>query len=159
MLLVGAALLLRLSYEDLRRRRLPNRLVAGYGLLSPLALLASGASAAQWVQHGVVAAVGFAVFLALFAARALGGGDVKLGTAVLAWTDVHDLPLVLQAVSLAGLVVALLGLLIGAPCLRRVFARGWRRRIRRALLVKRGVPYGAALAVGGLCAMPAYWVV
>ncbi len=151
-------MLLRLSYEDLNRRRLPNPLVTGYGLLSPLALLASGASATQWMQHGVVTAVGFVVLVALFALRALGGGDVKLGTAVLAWTDVQDLALVLLAVSLAGLMLALLGLLIGAPCLKRMFTGGWRRRVRRALLVSRGVPYGVALSVGGLCAMPAYWV-
>jgi len=155
-LLAGVALLLRLSFEDLRRRRLPNRLIAEYGALCPLALLLSGASWTQWLQHGAVAVVGFLVFLALFAVRAMGGGDVKLGTAVVAWTNIQDLVPTLLVISLTGLALALAGLLFDMPCLRRFFARGWRRRLRRALLVRRGVPYGAALAAGGLFAMPMY---
>lgn len=148
--------MLRLSYEDLRRRRLPNRLVAAYACSAPLALLASGAPAAQWLQHGLVATAGFIVMLILFALRGMGGGDVKLGTAVLAWTQAGDLTRVLLTISLTGVAVALLGLLVGAPCLRRMFARGWPRQLRRALLVQRGVPYGVALATGGLFALPAY---
>lgn len=156
MLAIGAALLLRLSYEDLRRRRLPNRLVAAYACSAPLALLASGAPAAQWQQQGLVAAASFMVMLIFFVLRGVGGGDVKLGTAVLAWTQSGDLMRVLLAISLTGVVVALLGLLVGAPCLRRMFGKGWLRRVRRALLVQRGVPYGVALATGGLFALPAY---
>lgn len=155
-LLAGAALLLRLSLEDLRCRRLPNRLIAGYGALCPLALLLSGASWAQWLQHGVVALAGFLIFLALFVARAMGGGDVKLGAAVMAWTGVQNLTLVLLVISLTGLALAMAGLLLNMRCLRRSFARGWRRQLRRALLVQRGVPYGVALAAGGLSAMPMY---
>lgn len=149
-------MLLRLSWEDLRRRRLPNKWVSWYGLLCPLALLASGASLSEWLQHGVVAVVGFGVLLVLFAAHALGGGDVKLGTAVLAWAGVQGLIPVLLAVSFAALVLALLGLLLNLPALRWVLVTGFARNMRRALLVRRGVPYGAALAIGGLVAMQAY---
>jgi prepilin peptidase CpaA len=150
-------LLLRLSYEDLRRRRLPNRLVAAYGCLCPLALLASGAPPAQWLQHGIVTAVAFLVFLALFALRAMGGGDVKLGTAVLAWAGAQQALPVLAAVSFAGLALALAGLLLNAPGIRRAMPPcKWGRRAQRALSVRRGVPYGAALAVGGLAAMRSY---
>lgn len=149
-------MLLRLSFEDLRYRRLPNRLVAWYGLLCPLALLVSGASMTQWLQHGTVAVVGFLVCLALFAARALGGGDVKLGTAVLAWAGAQDLMTILLVISLTGLVLALLGLLLDMPCLRHGSVASLLRGARRALLVRRGVPYGVALAAGGLAAMPAY---
>ena len=155
-LAVGVVLLLRLSFEDLRHRRLPNRLVAGYGLLCPLALLVSGAPMVQWLQHGIVAVAGFLVLLALFSARALGGGDVKLGTAVLAWAGVQDLMSVLLVISIVGLVLALLGLLLNAPCLRRGSVAGLLRGARRALLVRRGVPYGVALAAGGLAALPIY---
>lgn len=102
--------------------------------------------------------MGFLVLLLLFAARAMGGGDVKLGTAVLAWAGTGDLMTLLLVISVTGLVLALAGLLFNARCLRTVFARGWRRRIRRALRVQRGVPYGVALAVGGLFVMPGYLV-
>lgn len=152
----AAVVLLRLALGDLQHRRLRNSLIVWYAGLCPLALLVSGASVWQWLQHGVVAAVGFLVLLALFAARAMGGGDVKLGTAVLAWTGTGDLMTILLIISITGLVLALLGLLFNARCLRRVFARGCSRRIRRALRVQRGVPYGVALAVGGLFAMPGY---
>jgi prepilin peptidase CpaA len=150
--------LLRLALGDLQHRRLRNRLIAWYAGLCPLALLTSGAPAWQWLQHGVVAIVGFLVLLLLFAARAMGGGDVKLGTAVLAWAGTGDLMTLLLVISVTGLVLALAGMLFNARCLRTVFARGWRRRIRRALRVQRGVPYGVALAVGGLFAMPGYLV-
>lgn len=110
----------------------------------------------QWLQHGMVTVLGFLVCLALFAARALGGGDVKLGTAVLAWTGPQELMTVLLVISLVGLALALMGLLLDAPCLRRSLAASVLRGTRRALLVRRGVPYGVALAAGGLAAMPAY---
>lgn len=149
-------MLLRLALGDLRHRHLRNRLVALYAGLCPLALLTSGASMWQWLQHGAMAAMAFVVLLILFAARAMGGGDVKLGTAVLAWAGVEDLTAILLVITVTGLVLALAGLLSDAHCLRRVFARGWCRRVRRALRVQRGVPYGVALAVGGLFAMPGY---
>jgi prepilin peptidase CpaA len=152
----AAAVLVRLALGDLLHRRLRNRLIVWYAGLCPVALLTSGASGQQWLQHGLVAVVGFLVLLALFAARIMGGGDVKLGTAVLAWTGGADVANVLLVISVSGLIVALMGLLLNAHCLRRIFARGWRRKIRRALRVQRGVPYGVALAMGGLFAMPGY---
>ncbi len=156
MLAGAAALLLRLALGDLRHRRLRNRLIVWYAGLCPVALLTSGASGSQWLQHGLVAVVGFLVLLALFAVHAMGGGDVKLGTAVLAWAGSANVANVLLVISVSGLIVALMGLLFNARCLRRIFARGWRRRMRRALRVQRGVPYGVALAVGGLFVMPGY---
>lgn len=156
MLAAAAVLLLRLSLEDLRQRRLPNSLVARYGALCPAMLLISGAPAAQWLQHGILTAVGFLVLLTLFAARAVGGGDVKLGTAVVAWTDPQDLMPVLLVISLTGLLLALTGLLVNARGLRSTLGRGLGRRIRRSLRVRRGVPYGVALAMGGLFTMPGY---
>lgn len=158
MLAGAAALLLRLAQSDLRYRRLRNSLIAWYAGLCPLALLTSGASAWQWLQHGAIAAVGFLVLLALFAARVMGGGDVKLGTAVLAWAGTADVANALLVISITGLIVALMGLLFNARCLRTIFAHGWRHRMRRALRVQRGVPYGVALAAGGLFVMPGYLV-
>jgi prepilin peptidase CpaA len=65
--------------SDLRARRIPNELVLG-GLVAGLALGERG------VALGCAGAiVGLAMLLPLFAARWLGGGDVKLLAACGAW--------------------------------------------------------------------------
>ncbi|WP_397475035.1 prepilin peptidase [Pusillimonas sp.] len=163
MLSVAAiALLVALLYSDLHQRRLPNRLVAVYAVLCPIALLASGAAPATWLQHGVVALAAFVFFLALFALGGMGGGDVKMGTAVLAWAGVQTLSESLLLIAMSGLVLALLGLAADRLSGLRGSARKspaanlWRKALH-ALSAKRGVPYGVALAMGGMAALPLYW--
>ena len=158
----AVALLVALLYCDLRRRRLPNRLVAAYAVLCPVALLASGAAPATWLQHGVVAGMAFMLFLALFALRGMGGGDVKMGTAVLAWAGLQTLTESLLLIAVSGLVLAFLGLLAdklsgvsGPP--KHIEGSGLWRAVLHALSAKRGVPYGVALAVGGMAAVPIRW--
>lgn len=158
----ATVLLVALLYCDLRQRRLPNRLVAVYAVLCPLALLASGAAPATWLQHGVVAVAGFVFFLVLFALGGMGGGDVKMGTAVLAWAGVQSLSASLLLIGLTGLVLALLGLLadklsaLSSQTQAEPSPSMW-RKVLHALSARRGVPYGVALAMGGMAALPAYW--
>lgn len=152
------AILALLAWSDLRERRLPNRLVALYALLCPLALLLAQAAPGQWLQHGMVALAAFLVLLALFAVGGMGGGDVKLGAAVFAWAGPQSLWPVLFVIGVAGLLLALLGLLADALAKRRPPPMHSRARdLARALSARRGVPYGVALAAGGLAALPAYW--
>lgn len=150
--LLASGLLAGLAFSDLRERRLSNRLVALYALLCPLALLASDASRAQWWQHGVVMAAGFGLLLGLYALRGLGGGDVKLGAAVLGWSGVQALAPALMTVAVSGLLLALLGLAADAAA-DRARPGSWQASMLRVLSARRGVPYGVALALGGLAAL------
>src|SRR5690554_416706 len=96
--------------------------------------------------------------LLLFALGGMGGGDVKLGAAVFAWAGTQSLWPALFVVGVTGLLLAVLGLL--ADALSKHYPpplKSRRRKLARALSAKRGVPYGVALAAGGLAALPAYW--
>ena len=136
-LLVALAIaLLYAAATDIRRRQIDNWLTAGIALSAPLYWWASGLS--LWpgvaIQVGVAIAV-FAVLAGLFALRMMGGGDVKLLTALALWIVPQDFFKLLIVMALVG------GLLT-------VFVGGWhvikRQRDRIA------VPYGVAIAIGGL---------
>lgn len=118
----------------------------------------AGATPAQWLQHGLVGALGFLLFLLLFAVGGMGGGDVKLGAAVFAWAGTQSLWPALFVIGVTGLLLALLGLLADSLNKRWPAPAGsTRRKLLKALSAKRGVPYGVALAAGGVAALPAYW--
>lgn len=144
------AVLAVLAWHDLRRRWLPNRWVGCYAaLFLPYAWL-SGLGVAQLGAHLAVAGVGFLCLLILFVLGGMGGGDVKLGTAVLLWAGpISALP-ALVMITWSG------GLLAVAGWLADHATRGQRasppvmRSAVRALSARRGVPYGVALAGGGL---------
>ena len=152
-----AALLMLLGWKDLHHRRLPDPWVLTYGLLCPVGLMLQGATASVWLGHAAVAATAFIVLLGLFALGGMGGGDVKLGTAVFAWAGPQSLLPALFLVALAGLVLALAGLLCDRVLkASRLQSAPLTRRIVRSFSAKRGVPYGVALALGGMVALPAY---
>jgi prepilin peptidase CpaA len=80
-----ATALLVAAVTDLRRREIDNGLNAAIALAAPLYWLASGLG---WVAMGFqvgLAIVTFVAACALFAMRQMGGGDVKLLTAVALW--------------------------------------------------------------------------
>ena len=86
--LVGALAiaLLVAAFTDLRRRQIDNWLTAGIALTAPLFWWATGLS--LWpdvAQQFGIALAAFAVLAGLFAMRAMGGGDVKLLTALALW--------------------------------------------------------------------------
>jgi len=154
-------LLVALAYSDLRRRRLPNRLVGMYAVLCPLALMASGAAPVTWLQHGVMALLGFAFFLGLFVVGGMGGGDVKMAAAVLGWTGLSTLSQTLLLIAAVGLMLAVTGLIADR------LPKSGKRKASQAqaiwdrtlflLSAKRGVPYGVALTIGGMASLPVYW--
>jgi len=89
------------------------------------------------------AVVVFAVGAAAFAVGALGGGDVKLLAAVTLFAGPAGVVDFLAITAIAG---GLLGLamLAGAPLGQPALAGPLRARLRR------GLPYGPAIAAGGL---------
>jgi len=124
------------AVTDIRSRQITNRLNAAIALGAPMFWWASGL--AIWpdiaIQLGVALAT-FAVCAGLFAIRAMGGGDVKLLTALALWVP----PLLyLNLLIIMALLGGVLTLVLGAWHVMR------RRKDRIA------IPYGVAISAAGL---------
>jgi len=136
-LLAGLAIALVIAaFTDIRRRQIDNWLTLSIALGAPLFWWASGVS--LWpdmaMQLGVALAV-FGVLAGLFALGWMGGGDVKLLTALALWIEPGIFMQLLIVMALAG---GLLTVVLGAWHVMR------RQRDRLA------VPYGVAISFGGL---------
>jgi prepilin peptidase CpaA len=149
-----AALLVVTCWTDLSRRIIPNSVCIGVMLVGIAVRLAAG-PVALLESTGVAAAV-FALLLVLHARGGMGGGDVKLITALVLGRSLPGTIQLLSVMALVGGVLALLQLALRAmPCpvavpvdastLRRAYAAERRRSQERASL-----PYGVAIACGGL---------
>lgn len=136
-LLAGLAIaLVTAAVTDIRSRRIGNRLNAAIALAAPLFWCASGL--ALWPGIAMQLAVALATFAAcagLFAIRAMGGGDVKLLTALALWVE----PLLFVKLVIA---MALLGGLLTIVMMMAALMRRQRDRL--------AVPYGVAIAGAGL---------
>lgn len=139
LLIALVALLVIAAVGDVRRYLIPNRLC---GVVAALAL-------PYWVAVSIgqdmpllptlglqigVAFLVFAGFALLFALGAMGGGDVKLIAALALWVPAIRIPEMLFYVALAGGVLAFVLIVI--------------RRVRGS--TSRAVPYGLAIAAGGI---------
>lgn len=136
--LVGALAiaLLIAAFTDIRRRQIDNWLNASIALGAPLFWWATGLS--MWpgvaLQLGLALAT-FAVLAGLFAIRAMGGGDVKLLTALALWLPaILFIRLLLVMAIAGGVLTVVLGM--------------WHISRRRTGRLK--IPYGVAIAVAGL---------
>lgn len=145
---VACAVLSILAISDLRRRRLPNAAVAAYAALYFLHAWHVGVSRAALEAH-IALGVGALVFGALLLRLGwLGGGDAKLFAAVFLWTGPAYASAVFFVVSFCGLIVALAQLAYG-----RVGRGAGQSTALAWLAPARGVPYGVALAAGGIAAI------
>lgn len=136
LLAVLAIGLLVAALTDLRRRQIDNWLNAAIALAAPVFWWASGLSLWPGVgwQLGI-AVVTFIVTAALFALRAMGGGDVKLLTALALWIrPPHFLFLVVIMAMLGGLLTILFG--------------AW--HVARRKQGRVAIPYGIAISAAGL---------
>jgi prepilin peptidase CpaA len=130
-----AIALLVAAFTDLRSRRIGNWLNGAIALAAPLFWWASGLEPWPDIALQLAVALGtFVVLAALFAIRAMGGGDVKLLTALALWIEPSLFVGFLFVMALLG---GLLTILFGAWHVAR------RRRERLA------VPYGVAIALAG----------
>ena len=102
---------------DLAARRVPNRLTIGIfvgGILARAIL--GGAGAAAWGLAG--AAAGLGLLIVPFAARWMGGGDVKLAAAIGAWLGPAGVAWAVLFGLAAGGLLALIVLASGGRALR-----------------------------------------
>ena len=136
-----AIALLVAAATDWRRRQIDNWLNAGIALAAPVYWIAKGLPlwAPLWhpsivLQFGVGIAA-FAVFAAFFALKWMGGGDVKLLTALALWIEPEWF---LRLLIMMALVGGVLTIVLGSWHIAR------RQKDRLA------IPYGVAIAVAGL---------
>jgi len=139
LLAILAALLLAAAVEDVRGRTISNGKNIAIALLAPAWWWASGLT--LWPDLFVqlaTAVIIFGLFIGVFAAGWMGGGDVKLIGALALWLPLDSLSWMLIAMSVIGGVLTILMLA------HRYVAR------RKAPIE---VPYGVAIACAALLAM------
>lgn len=136
LLIALAIALLVAAFTDIRRRQIDNWLNAGIALGAPLFWWSGGLS--LWpdvvMQLGVALAA-FAILAGMFALRMMGGGDVKLLTALALWIKPEWF---LELLILMALLGGVLTIVMGAWHVMR------RQRDRLA------IPYGVAISAAGL---------
>jgi prepilin peptidase CpaA len=136
--LVGALAiaLLVASFTDIRRRQIDNWLNAAVAAAAPLFWWATGLSLWPGVAIQLtIAVVTFFVLAGLFAIKAMGGGDVKLLTALALWLPGKLFLEMLVIMAIAG---GVLTIVLGM----------WHITKRRKDQLK--IPYGIAIAGAGL---------
>ncbi len=127
--------LLIAAFTDLRRREIDNWLTGAIALAAPLFWLASGLSLSAVGIQFAIALTTFVILTGLFALNLMGGGDVKLLTALSLWmAPLWYFKLIV--------VMALIG---GALTLVFAFIHWVRRQPGQV-----AVPYGVAISAAGL---------
>jgi prepilin peptidase CpaA len=146
-----AVLLVGAGAQDLRSMQIANGFslaIAGLFVVWAVAALASGRLSPSGL--GMAVACGVAVFAAgaaAFAVGGLGGGDVKLLAAVSLFAGPPRLLDFFAVTAIAGGVLGL-AILAGAPICRPALAHQAGGSLRARL--RGGLPYGPAIAAGGL---------
>ena len=139
-----------LSWTDLRHRRLPNALIC---LVVGLYLIGAAAQHTPWANvagHMLVGAIAFVLAAVMLRVGWIGGGDVKLAGAVFLWAGPSGGWTVFCIVSFAGLLLALLMLVL--PRITHIASRSTCGGLK-VFELARGVPYGVALCCGGAWAV------
>ncbi len=144
---VFLGLLALAAYFDVREYRIPNRLSLFIAALYPVHVVAS-VQPVDWVGGLVVASTALAGMSALYAFRAVGGGDVKLITVTAMWAGPAAVAEFLVITTVAGGLLALL-MISSARFGFAVGFAGIGRRDTKDMLLKEALPYGVAIAAGG----------
>lgn len=136
LLIALAIALLVAAFTDIRRRQIDNWLNLAIAAGAPAFWWSQGL--ALWpdvaLQLGVAAGA-FALFAGLFALKVMGGGDVKLLTALALWIPFYEYMQLLLIMSIAG----------GVLTMALVFWHTARHQKDRI-----AIPYGVAIAFGAL---------
>lgn len=144
LLLSLAIALLYAAFTDLRHRRIANWLNLAIAGGAPLHWWASGYALWPDVAFQLAIAIGaFALFAGLFALRMMGGGDVKLLTALALWIAPAQFLQLLVIMALAGGVLT-------------VFMGAW--HIIRRQRDRIAIPYGVAISAGGLWVLATHYM-
>jgi prepilin peptidase CpaA len=147
-LLAFAGLIFSAAISDILRFRIPNRISIALVLLYPAYLL-SASQPVDWLSAIVVALACLSVGFLLFSMKACGAGDAKLFAAAALWAGPElILPFGLYTTLAGGVMVLFMWFqhrLARAPSIATVL-----QTTADAGFSKQPMPYGAAIAVGGL---------
>lgn len=138
-----AIALLVAAVTDIQRRQIDNWLNAAIALSAPLFWLTTGLSLGDMGWQLAIAAGALVVFAGLFAMGWMGGGDVKLLTALALWLQPYWFAQVLVVMAIAGGILTLLFV-------------GWHLAKRRK--DRPAIPYGVAISGAGLWALASQYV-
>lgn len=139
---VFAVLLLWAAASDIRSYTIPNWISIALAVGFPVAVL-SAPTDIPVVEHALTAGAIFAGTFALFCRRLMGGGDVKLWTALALWLGP-------ELIVIHVILVALLGGLLGVMLLiQRSAIRAGGTPVSRT-----SVPYGVPIVVAALWLLP-----
>jgi len=138
-----AIALLIAAVTDFRSRRIDNWLNAAIAIGAPLFWLACDLSPVEIGYQIAIALATFAVLVCLFVMGGMGGGDVKLLTALALWIQPAPYLTLLMVMALAGGMVTL------------IFG-GW--HVLRRCEGKVAVPYGIAISIGGLWVLVTHYL-
>ena len=131
-----AVLLLMAAWTDIKTRTISNELNATIALLAIGFWWVAGDSLWPDVALRIAVAMGiFILFALLFMLRMMGGGDVKMIAALALWLPLNALMVMLTVMALSGGVITVFLLV----------RQRWRPNAERP-----EVPYGVAIAIGGL---------
>ncbi len=134
------------AVSDARSYRIPNLACLGIGALFPLFAFTSPAEL-QWGQHIAMFCLVLAAGFVVFARKIAGAGDIKLLAVASLWAGPDLLGIFLFITAIAG---GLLSLMLAA-------AHYWQNRKanpEEAVNIRKiPVPYGVAIAIGGLCVL------
>lgn len=150
---VFAAILIVAAVGDFRAFRIPNSLVLSVLVLYLAHVIASPKPVA-WAYALIFAFVILAIGAGFFAARMMGGGDVKLMAAVSLWAaPQHLVSFFVVTLLVAMLVACVMAARMAAADARS--ARGWSvmaavSSIRHVPILKMSVPYGVGISAAGL---------
>ena len=141
--------LLAAALSDVVTYRIPNYLVLA---LVAAFFVAAGIHYAQtnWLSH-IGAALGcLVVGFALYQFRQIGAGDVKLLAAVALWAGTSGMIALLLFMSISGLLALPLILFSRFLVAKAQAENRWKWSVPRVLTKRQGVPYGVAIALGGI---------
>ena len=151
---LSIALLMAAAWRDLAVRTIPDRI--GLGLLA-IGIVARGSlGLSALLMSLAVASALFGVLVFLHARGLMGGGDVKLASAVavgLSPLDTYHFVIATAATGgLLGVAYILMARRLRAPPPepRKSLLLRWRDVEVRRIRLRRSLPYGVAIALGGI---------
>ncbi len=145
-----AGLLVYAACSDMARLIIPNWVSIALVAIYPIAALIAGAPLMDIGLHILFGLGVLAIGFVLFQFNVLGGGDAKLLAAASVWTGLAAIVPFVVWTAVAGGVLALA--LLTA---RQLMPAGTYPALVDHLLKKQnGIPYGVAIMIGGLLAIP-----
>ncbi len=133
--------------SDAARYRIPNVACAALLLLFPLYVYAAPITI-HWEKHLLVFVITLALGYLVFLKNWAGAGDIKFLSVISLWAGPTHIVLFLSITALAG---GLLALSLGTMTLLRL--RHEKDEAIKTKLAKTPLPYGIAIALGGLCTL------